>query len=387
MGTKNRPAPHDCYASAEGDEPLFTLLARDVHAPFLLRAWADMREASGESPDKVEEARSCADAMARWRTRRRERPPMTDEAAAQLLRRGTTVGQLLGAAQERGHEVALPDAGEGGTLTSWGGPGGAPITGERLDEGLDEVFGDLPDWNEGDEAAVEGADPPPTVAGPAAGAPVIDVQGEPSPEPARAEPKAAVIANVMRLPDPETLARITEPEPARSATAAPKAPAAPKSTAAAKAPAKPAPAAPPGAAPPGAADKEVVFSAWFTLGAPGELLLRRVCEQQFEPRVMTANVPGLGFATLTDFRVGNQRLLYGPSPSDPSVHDFFTADLHEYCVRGPGKAGLKAPRVAPSTAITLVVHYTGQVPDGYEWGAAHELRVSLRGAAVDRRML
>ncbi|SEQ71508.1 hypothetical protein SAMN05216548_10735 [Faunimonas pinastri] len=43
MGTKNDPAPHDAYAKAEPDEPLFTLLARDPQAPFLVSIWAKVR--------------------------------------------------------------------------------------------------------------------------------------------------------------------------------------------------------------------------------------------------------------------------------------------------------------------------------------------------------
>lgn len=43
MGTKNNPAPNDCYAKAEGDEPLFTLLARDPLAADLVRVWAKLR--------------------------------------------------------------------------------------------------------------------------------------------------------------------------------------------------------------------------------------------------------------------------------------------------------------------------------------------------------
>ena len=54
---------------------------------------------------------------------------------------------------------------------------------------------------------------------------------------------------------------------------------------------------------------------------------------------------------------------------------------------GAGRTGVRSPRVAPSSAITLVVWYTGQVPDGYAFGAATELKIRLRGAATDRRML
>ena len=67
MGTKNHPAPFDCYANAEPDEPMFVLLARDKHAPQLVEAWAELRFHDDEDPDKVQEARDCADAMRDWR--------------------------------------------------------------------------------------------------------------------------------------------------------------------------------------------------------------------------------------------------------------------------------------------------------------------------------
>ena len=39
MGTKNNPGTFDCYANAEGDEPMFVLLGRDKHAPTLVWLW------------------------------------------------------------------------------------------------------------------------------------------------------------------------------------------------------------------------------------------------------------------------------------------------------------------------------------------------------------
>lgn len=67
MGTKNNPAPFDCYANAEGDEPMFILLARDAQAPALVRQWASDRADALEDPVKVAEAYACADAMEKWR--------------------------------------------------------------------------------------------------------------------------------------------------------------------------------------------------------------------------------------------------------------------------------------------------------------------------------
>lgn len=68
MGTKNHPGAFDCYANAEPDEPMFVLLGRDRHAPSLVEMWADVREAAGEDPAKVKEARECAAKMRDWRT-------------------------------------------------------------------------------------------------------------------------------------------------------------------------------------------------------------------------------------------------------------------------------------------------------------------------------
>lgn len=74
MGTKNNPAPHDCYTNALPDEPMFTLLARDPDFARLVRLWADRREddiCSGERPigdmTMVNEARDCAVVGQDWR--------------------------------------------------------------------------------------------------------------------------------------------------------------------------------------------------------------------------------------------------------------------------------------------------------------------------------
>jgi hypothetical protein len=67
MSTKNKPSKWDCYANAQVDEEMFVLLARDKHAPALVRAWANARELEREDPAKVAEARACADKMEEWR--------------------------------------------------------------------------------------------------------------------------------------------------------------------------------------------------------------------------------------------------------------------------------------------------------------------------------
>lgn len=66
MGTKNKPGAYDCYAHADPDEPMFVLLARNPSASLLVGLWALIRERTGEDPEKVEEARACADAMEKW---------------------------------------------------------------------------------------------------------------------------------------------------------------------------------------------------------------------------------------------------------------------------------------------------------------------------------
>ncbi len=71
MGSKNEPGKFDCYSHAEPDEPMFILLARDKHAPRLVREWARLRDVAGENPEKVREAFDCADAMEVWHMKHR----------------------------------------------------------------------------------------------------------------------------------------------------------------------------------------------------------------------------------------------------------------------------------------------------------------------------
>jgi hypothetical protein len=75
MGTKNNPNPQDCYHRALPDEPMFVLLARDPHAPHLVKLWGTLRAddiLAGERPESdralVEEAVECAQMMKMWRT-------------------------------------------------------------------------------------------------------------------------------------------------------------------------------------------------------------------------------------------------------------------------------------------------------------------------------
>ena len=71
MATKNNPGEYDCYAKADPDEPMFTLLARDPSAPTIIEAWCQDRLMRGlvyneETEAQIKEARCCAFNMKRW---------------------------------------------------------------------------------------------------------------------------------------------------------------------------------------------------------------------------------------------------------------------------------------------------------------------------------
>jgi hypothetical protein len=98
MGTKNNPAPNDCYAKAEPDEPHFTLLARDPDAPLLVTLWAILRQRRGNPADdeKIAEAVRCAGGMDDWRL-------AALDAGTRPAKAGTPVhlaGQILTVATE-----------------------------------------------------------------------------------------------------------------------------------------------------------------------------------------------------------------------------------------------------------------------------------------------
>lgn len=70
MATKNNPGAFDCYANAEPDEPMFTLLARDSCAAEVVREWARLRVVTGKNSaedHQIQEALECADAMDTYR--------------------------------------------------------------------------------------------------------------------------------------------------------------------------------------------------------------------------------------------------------------------------------------------------------------------------------
>lgn len=72
MGTKNNPGAYDCYESADPDEPMFILLARDPLAADLVNMWANQYWAKKDAdPVKAKEAQECAVAMRAWREENR----------------------------------------------------------------------------------------------------------------------------------------------------------------------------------------------------------------------------------------------------------------------------------------------------------------------------
>lgn len=101
MGTKNKPGKFDCFAAALPDEPMFTLLGRDVLAAPLVRLWAALRErdlraaenavndayniAEANRPrwkddgEKITEAVRCSEHMADWCKTYRDQQAMTSQ--------------------------------------------------------------------------------------------------------------------------------------------------------------------------------------------------------------------------------------------------------------------------------------------------------------------
>lgn len=89
MGTKDKPGVFDCYDAADGDEPMFVLLARDPDAPNTVEEWARRRferlareHSSVQYPEhesaaerdrllkvlrKIAEALTCAAEMREWK--------------------------------------------------------------------------------------------------------------------------------------------------------------------------------------------------------------------------------------------------------------------------------------------------------------------------------
>jgi len=53
-------------AKTADDEPIFCLVGRDRFAALAVRIWADIAEASGVDPEKVADARRCANELQEW---------------------------------------------------------------------------------------------------------------------------------------------------------------------------------------------------------------------------------------------------------------------------------------------------------------------------------
>lgn len=62
-----------CHDKAKGDEPLFTLLARDISAPELVELWAFIREQRDGETDQTREAKMVATQMREWRLANKEK--------------------------------------------------------------------------------------------------------------------------------------------------------------------------------------------------------------------------------------------------------------------------------------------------------------------------
>ena len=70
MSTKGNPSKFDSLPKLADDEPYFVLRARDPVSEALVRDWADFAERQGCNPEKVAEARACAEAMRNWPTKK-----------------------------------------------------------------------------------------------------------------------------------------------------------------------------------------------------------------------------------------------------------------------------------------------------------------------------
>ena len=56
-----------CLARSQGDEPVFVLVARDIHAAVTVRAWAERVAHFHGHSAKTDEAFALADQMDAWR--------------------------------------------------------------------------------------------------------------------------------------------------------------------------------------------------------------------------------------------------------------------------------------------------------------------------------
>lgn len=61
MGTRNSPAPYDCWSRLADDEPYFLLMARDSSAPLAIIAWV------GDRLDRIKSGERRADDLPQLR--------------------------------------------------------------------------------------------------------------------------------------------------------------------------------------------------------------------------------------------------------------------------------------------------------------------------------
>ena len=102
MSTKSNPGVYNCYAKAEPDEPMFTLLGRDPVASFLVGIWIDARKKLGlDTPEKLAEASACSDALHDWAIERLGPERMLEVVTAmhQLLLEYAKDAETLGATE------------------------------------------------------------------------------------------------------------------------------------------------------------------------------------------------------------------------------------------------------------------------------------------------
>lgn len=156
MGTKADPDRFDCHARAEPDEPLFTLLARDPLAPFLVSIWSSLRygdhEAAGvkfaamldragarylPDPDveKASAALDCAMAMFAWRKTHRpdEVEPLPPDPPSLQARLAECLAEVVDATL-----LTVRDVGSSGAIELRVGSF-RPDLGERSAEILEEA--------------------------------------------------------------------------------------------------------------------------------------------------------------------------------------------------------------------------------------------------------
>jgi len=140
MGTKENPGRFDCYERAAPDEPMFVLLGRDPSASLLVNLWAELREVAAEDPEKIAEARDCANALALYATKLGKGDRVCANANAALDEYRSTVLRLVLAhvEEELGYDEGEPSTERMGR---WTFTAGAAALSELRDWLLAEIGG------------------------------------------------------------------------------------------------------------------------------------------------------------------------------------------------------------------------------------------------------